>query len=87
MVPRGVGMEKTLFDAKEAAAYLRITTQTLANWRHVKRGPSYRKMGGKILYHEGDLRQFIDSSLVDIPGGKKKCLMKVHVRRFLEPKN
>ena len=64
-------MNKTLFDPTEASSFLRVTRQTLSNWRHTKRGPNYRKVGGKILYHERDLKQFVESSLVSIDGGVK----------------
>ena len=34
----------------EAAKKLKLSTQTLANWRHNKIGPRYLKVGGRILY-------------------------------------
>jgi len=64
-------MDEVLLNPREAAEFLRVTWQTLANWRHNKCGPNYRKLGGKILYHENDLNQFIDSSLVDTTGGTR----------------
>lgn len=39
----------------EAALYLRLETRTLEDHRKNKTGPSYRKHGGKVCYHEDDL--------------------------------
>lgn len=39
----------------EAARYLRMSLRTLTNHRNNKTGPTYRKHGGKICYHEDDL--------------------------------
>ena len=51
--------------AKEAAEILRVTHQTLANWRFLKKGPVYKKAEGKILYDEDDLKLFLDSNRHD----------------------
>ena len=39
----------------EAARYLRLCTKSLERHRIAKTGPTYRKHGGKIVYHEDDL--------------------------------
>lgn len=38
-----------------------ISLKTLANWRVKKEGPSYTKIGGKILYRLADLAQWESS--------------------------
>ncbi len=37
----------------------------LANWRHMKRGPKYCKVVGKIMYREMDIIDFLENSIVD----------------------
>lgn len=39
----------------EAALYLRLEARTLDLHRKNKTGPSYRKHGGKVCYHQDDL--------------------------------
>lgn len=34
----------------EAAKRCRVTTGTLANWRHLKKGPPFSKRGAKVVY-------------------------------------
>jgi excisionase family DNA binding protein len=41
--------------AAEAAAYLRLEERTINNMRWRGEGPSYRKHGGKVIYHRDDL--------------------------------
>lgn len=43
----------------EAAVYLDITPETLANWRYLNRSPVYYKIGGKIIYTKADLDAWI----------------------------
>ena len=40
---------------REAAAFLRLKRRTLANMRHRRTGPHYRKHGGRIVYSIDDL--------------------------------
>ena len=40
---------------REAAAFLRLKRRTLANMRHRRTGPHYRKHGGRIVYSVDDL--------------------------------
>jgi hypothetical protein len=44
---------------REAAEVLRVHRGTLGNWRWKKKGPAYRKIEGKILYSEVDLRHYL----------------------------
>ena len=41
---------------REAAAFLRLKRRTLANMRHRRTGPQYRKHGGRIVYSVDDLK-------------------------------
>jgi predicted DNA-binding transcriptional regulator AlpA len=51
----------TLLRAQEAAAYLRVSLDTLARWRCTKRGPAFVKIGGNVAYRVSALRDFISS--------------------------
>jgi Helix-turn-helix domain len=42
-------------NAQEAAAFLRISTVTLARWRIEGCGPPFRKFGRRVLYARADL--------------------------------
>ena len=51
---------------KEAAAFLGLHPRTLDNWRSQKRGPRYRRIGRrKVVYLARDLREYLDSGIVE----------------------
>ena len=43
----------------EAASFLRVKPQTLANWRVRGEGPAFSKIGGRGLYRLDVLRDFV----------------------------
>jgi predicted DNA-binding transcriptional regulator AlpA len=43
---------------KEAAAYLGLTPKTLRNWRSLKKGPTYAKLGGRARYRRSWLDEW-----------------------------
>ncbi len=45
----------------EAAIYLRLRPRTLENMRRSGDGPSYRKHGGRVLYHRTELEVWSSS--------------------------
>ena len=47
---------------KEASKLLRISTNTLRNWRWKGGGPPFVKIGRSILYDSTDLKAFVDGS-------------------------
>lgn len=48
-----------LVDEYEAAATLGIAVRTLRNWRALRKGPRYRKIGARLVrYHVADLVEF-----------------------------
>ena len=54
---------------REAATMLSVAIQTLRNWRYLRRGPAYCKIGGRaVRYRLCDLRDFIDNSRIDPAG-------------------
>jgi len=42
----------------EAATYLRLKKRTLDNMRWMGTGPKFRKHGGRIYYHEEELKEW-----------------------------
>lgn len=52
-------------DTDEAAAYLRMSVNTLANWRTQKVGPKYYAPRGKIIYYKEDLDNWIKGETPD----------------------
>jgi len=44
----------------EAADYLRLSPQTLNNWRVKGRGPAFMKFGQRVVYAEADLKSWAD---------------------------
>jgi hypothetical protein len=48
-----------LVDEREAAAILSTAVRTLRNWRALRKGPRYRKIGARLVrYHRADLAEF-----------------------------
>lgn len=48
-----------LVDEREAAAILSTAVRTLRNWRALRKGPRYRKIGARLVrYHVADLAEF-----------------------------
>jgi hypothetical protein len=48
-----------LVDETEAAAILHTAVRTLRNWRALRKGPSYRKIGERMVrYHRADLAAY-----------------------------
>jgi hypothetical protein len=54
-----------VFNETEAARFLGLKRQTLANWRGGVKGPKYVKLGGRILYKISDLEDFVNRNTHD----------------------
>jgi hypothetical protein len=65
----GLDPERT-YSPGEAAAYLRVTTATLAKWRCFDKGPAYLKVGKAISYRGRDLIAF-EARCVVTPRGAR----------------
>ena len=48
-----------LLTSKEAAKVLKIGEASLANWRSQGNGPTYIKVGSKVLYALADLHSYL----------------------------
>ncbi|MBC2735894.1 MAG: helix-turn-helix domain-containing protein [Desulfobacteraceae bacterium] len=57
-----------LLNEKEVAEYLGIGVQTLRNWRYLRRGPVYYKLGSRVSYSEKDIIDYINHNRI-IPKG------------------
>lgn len=49
-----------LYDTKEAANYLKVSTGTLENWRTQGEGPKFKKPKGKVYYTQQDLDEWVN---------------------------
>ena len=52
----------------EAALFLRLKPQTIRQWRTLKRGPRYFKVGGAVRYKTADLEQFVNAGALLMEG-------------------
>jgi hypothetical protein len=50
---------------KEAAKTMCVAIQTLRNWRHLRKGPAYIKLGRSVRYRIEDLINFIERHRID----------------------
>ena len=53
---------QALLTLEEAAAYLKLASGTLYNWRHIGTGPKAVKVGSRIRYRQTDLDSWIDET-------------------------
>lgn len=51
--------EKRLLSPKEAAEYLHMSADTLANWRSSGTGPKFNQPAKKVYYFKDDLDEWI----------------------------
>lgn len=55
---------RPLLTPREAADFLRLKVDTLRIWRRDRRGPSWTKVGGRVLYRQEDLQQYLQDRTV-----------------------
>lgn len=46
----------------DAASWLGISKKTLANWRVLRQGPPFYKIGKAVRYRRDDLEAFVDAA-------------------------
>ena len=44
---------------RQAAKVLDLSVQTLRNWRHLRKGPKYQKLGRSVKYNLDDLKEYM----------------------------
>ena len=49
-----------VFRNPEAAKFLKMSTSTLAKWRHYGKGPRFLKCGSAVLYRREDLEAWLN---------------------------
>lgn len=66
--------ELRLLHEAEVAELLGVSRQTLANWRSMRRGVPFVRIGGRsggrIRYKASDVRAFIAARTVNVSGGE-----------------
>jgi predicted DNA-binding transcriptional regulator AlpA len=50
---------EALIPSRQMPAYIGLSVQTLARWRHEGRGPSFVKIGRKVAYQTAAIRQWL----------------------------
>jgi predicted DNA-binding transcriptional regulator AlpA len=55
----------TAVDERQASKLLGVAVQTLRNWRHLRRGPAYVKMGRSVRYQVKDLEAYLQRKKID----------------------
>lgn len=58
-------MLEKLLDDVGAAKILKVSPQTLRNWRCQRRGPAYIRVGRLVRYKPEDLAEFLNAARVD----------------------
>jgi hypothetical protein len=53
-----------LWTPVEAAQYLGVATQTLAQWRARRVGPAYCKLGVAVRYRESDMLDWLTANTI-----------------------
>lgn len=53
----------TLLSVEELAEYLGVPAGTLANWRHLGRGPAFVRVGRLIRYRAEDIAGWIEDRI------------------------
>lgn len=51
--------DEILIPSRQMPAYIGLSIQTLARWRHEGKGPEYVKIGRLIAYRAGMVRQWL----------------------------
>ncbi len=57
-----------LLKPAEAASFLLTSVGTLAQWRYLRRGPAYIKVGRSVAYRLGDLLDYVEQTRVSHNG-------------------
>jgi predicted DNA-binding transcriptional regulator AlpA len=60
-------MQDHYVNDEKAAAFLGMSPQTLRNWRMLRKGPSYTKLGRCIRYEMNELKAYAEERKIN-PG-------------------
>jgi predicted site-specific integrase-resolvase len=64
-------MRETCLNQIELAARWKISHRTLERWRWTGDGPSFIKLGGRVIYRLEDVEAFEREALKDIEDGSR----------------
>ena len=64
----GTYHKKSMLLDESAAEYLGLSVQTLRNYRHLRKGPNYIKIGRSVRYLVGDLDDYIAKHRIELEG-------------------
>lgn len=53
----------TAFTTNHLAELLSMSPRTLERWRILGKGPSFRKLGSRVVYFENDLKTWLDGQV------------------------
>lgn len=54
----------TLLTTKDAARHIGLSASTLAQWRIAGKGPTFAKLGARVVYRSEDLDRWVEDNLV-----------------------
>lgn len=54
-----MSISNNMMSAKDVAKKLGIPVATVNGWRHLKTGPRYYRIGGRIFYREDDVDAWV----------------------------
>ena len=75
--------EAELLTTEEAARFLRISPQTLSNWRSGASGPPHVKLGKRVAYRRSDLVAWLETREIRGHGGRQgPSRVKIKVRPY-----
>lgn len=61
--------QNDLLDQRQTAARLGLKNHnTLAEWRHLGKGPNYVKIGSNVRYRASDIEKFLAANVVETGG-------------------
>ncbi len=79
----GVGGDlPSLLTTTEAASYLRVSGQTLANWRTQGKGPPFCKVGGRVAYRLAGVVSWTRKQETEGPGGDGFSKVQISTRPY-----
>lgn len=53
--------DEILIPSRQMPAYVGLSQQTLARWRHEGKGPEYVKIGRLVAYKAGTVREWLET--------------------------
>lgn len=58
--------ENKTLSIEEVMEILSVSKSTLAQWRADKKNLPYYKLGGRVVYHQDDINEFLTGNKVEV---------------------